>query len=118
MQTYVVIFITLFAAALAAVAQIFLKSGLKKELVTLKEIVNVVRERNVMVGIIIYFIGLVIYLYALKNAPLSIVYPTFGSVFIFTALLSALMLHERMGRIRVVGIALVFLGVILVSVTI
>ena len=118
MHTYVVIFITLVAAGLASVAQIFLKRGLRNELRNLHEILRAVKNRNVIAGIVIYFIGLAIYLYALKNAPLSIVYPTFGSVFIFTALLSAYTLKESIGGPRAAGIVLVFAGVLLVSITI
>ncbi|MCL4403687.1 MAG: EamA family transporter [Candidatus Marsarchaeota archaeon] len=118
MHIYIVIFITLVAAGLASIAQIFFKQGLKSELKTLREVVAVVKERNIVIGIIVYFSSLAIYLYALKSAPLSIVYPTFGSVFIFTALLSMWLLGERIGKRRVAGIVLVFLGVALVSITI
>lgn len=52
---------------------------------------------------------------ALTKLPLSIAFP-FGSIsFIFVAILSFLLLKERVCRQRWMGIALILLGVILVS---
>jgi uncharacterized membrane protein len=47
-----------------------------------------------------------------------VVYPTFASTFIFVALLSAVMLKERISALRAAGIVAIFIGISLVAVTI
>lgn len=55
---------------------------------------------------------------ALTKLPLSVAFP-FGSIaFVFVALLSFLILKEKVGRQRWMGIALILAGVVLVSVRI
>ena len=65
-----------------------------------------------------YFVSLVIYLYALSNAQLSIVYPTFASTFIFVTLLSVVALKEKVTGKRAAGILMVFFGIVIIALSI
>ncbi|MGC8478771.1 MAG: EamA family transporter [Candidatus Micrarchaeia archaeon] len=117
MDIYLVIFITLIAALIASFAQILFKRGMAKSLSGLREVLALFKRRNVLAGIGAYVVSLVIYLYALKSAPLSLVYPIFASSFVFTALFSSVFLKEKINAVRAAGVLLVFVGVAIIGIT-
>jgi drug/metabolite transporter (DMT)-like permease len=113
-----VIFITLVAALIASLSQILYKKGLTKKLSSIKDFIFALKERNVLIGMVGYLISLVVYLYALANAPLSVVYPVFASTFIFVAIFSSIFLKEQHSKLRYVGILFVFAGIAIIAVSI
>jgi drug/metabolite transporter (DMT)-like permease len=118
MNIYLVIFITLIASLLASLSQILFKTGMAKRLRSLSDMILQLKNRRVLLGLFGYGSSLVVYLYALSNSPLSIVYPVFASTFIFVALLSSIFLKERISALRATGIAVIFFGIALVAMTI
>ncbi len=74
-------------------------------------------NRNVMAGIIVYVVSLAVYLYALSAAPLSVVYPTFASTFIFITLLSHFYLKEKLSWTRIAGVLAIFVGIVVIATT-
>ena len=110
-----VIFITLLASLIASASQLLYKTGLGRRINRLGHFLELVHSRRIIAGGIGYIASLVIYLYALSNAPLSVVYPVFASSFIFTTLLSARMLGERFSARRGAGVLLVFIGVVIIA---
>jgi len=117
MNTYMVIFLTLFASMIASLSQVMFKKAITPN-ISLRGIIRLVTNKMVLIGGIGYIASLVIYLYALYNAPLSIVYPVFASVFIFIVVFSKLMLKEQINNLRYMGIAVIFIGIVIISVTI
>ncbi len=117
MNISIVIFITLVAAILASFSQLSYKKGLSSRLEKLTHIVKAIKNRYVLLGGFGYIMSLVIYLYALSKAQLSIVYPIFASTFIFVPILSATLLKEKMNAQRVFGITLIFIGILVVALT-
>jgi drug/metabolite transporter (DMT)-like permease len=113
----VVIFITLVAALMASFAQIMYKRGLTVKLRSVADFVALLRNKLVVAGLIVYILSLVIYLYGLSAAPLSVVYPTFASTFIFVTVISAVLLKEHINWKRALGILLIFLGVLIIAVS-
>jgi drug/metabolite transporter (DMT)-like permease len=118
LNIYVVIFITLVASLIASYAQLLFKTGLKKKMESIMDLISILRTPRVILGLLCYALSLLVYLFALSNAPLSVVYPTFASTFIFVALLSSVFLKERISPLRAAGIAIIFLGIITVAATI
>ncbi len=118
MNIYLVIFITLVASLMASSSQILFKTGMKKKLGSLADMIGLLKNRKVLLGFIGYASSLVVYLYALSSSPLSIVYPTFASTFIFVALLSSILLKEKISALRVIGVIVIFLGIALVALTV
>jgi uncharacterized membrane protein len=115
---YLIIFITLIAAIIVSFAQILFKSELEKGKMNVLQIIkSLFTNKRILLGIASYFASLVIYLYALSKAPLSVVYPIFASSFIFVALFSAKFLHEPLNMKRIIGIVLVFAGITLIAVS-
>ncbi len=113
-----VIFITLIAALITSFSQLAFKTGIRKRLRSLREIAGLAGNKRVVLGVMGYFAGLVVYLFALANAPLSIVYPTFASTFIFIAVISLALIKEKFSPLRIAGVLVIFAGIFLVSLTI
>ena len=117
MSIYVVIFITLVAALVASASQLLYKKGLKKEIGGMHDLLALARNKTVVAGGVGYISSLAIYLYAISQAPLSIVYPTFASSFIFVTLISVAVLKEKVGAMRIAGVALIFIGIGIIAIT-
>jgi drug/metabolite transporter (DMT)-like permease len=115
MNIYLVIFITLIAALIVSVSQFLFKKNLQTQLRGVKEIFGTLKNKYIIIGVIGYFLSLAVYLYALSNAPLSIVYPTFASTFIFITIISSVFLKEKLSSKRILGIALVFFGIVVIA---
>ncbi|MDE1822943.1 MAG: EamA family transporter [Candidatus Micrarchaeota archaeon] len=112
-----IVLATLGAAGLAAVAQYLFKRSVPKFNFRTREILGLAKSGRLLAGVFVYFVGLALYLYALGSGELSFVYPLFSSTFIFIALISVFVLRERMGIARLSGMALVLIGILLISST-
>ena len=117
MNISLVIFLTLFAALISSLAQLVFKKALGNRLEKKRDTLKLIRNRRIVAGVGIYFVALVVYLYALSAAPLSVVYPTFASTFIFIALISHFWLNEKLPAKRIAGVLLIFLGIVIVAST-
>ncbi len=117
MEAIAIIGITLFAALLASIAQYFFKKAMPHFKFNAKEILALFKNKTILLGILIYFIGLGIYLIALYHGQLSFVYPTFASSFVFTLLISKYMLGEKVNAARAIGIVLIVIGIIAIAFT-
>ncbi len=118
LDTYLVIFITFVAGLIASLSQLLFKRSMKGRIDGIRGIFKVARQRNALLGIAGYLAAFGIYLFALDNAPLSFVYPMFASTFVFVFLLSMFVLRERFSTSRGLGIALILIGIAIISTTI
>lgn len=109
---YVVI-LTVIAAAIVAFAQYLFKKSVPKFKFNASGILSLITNRKVVVGVLIYMVGLVFYLTALGSGELSFVYPAFSSTFIFVILISHFALNEKTGYRRIFGVLLIILGITL-----
>ena len=115
MIIYLVIFITLVAAFIAAVAQLVFKKEMVEPIHGMHGFIKLLRRPKVILGFGGYLLSLVVYLYALGKAPLSLVYPVFASTFIFIFIISAIFLGEKPTLKRAAGITLVFIGIAVIA---
>jgi multidrug transporter EmrE-like cation transporter len=67
------------------------------------------------VGMVCYGTSVCVWLAALSKAPVSTAYPMLSLGYVVVAVVSVLWLGESMGLAKVLGIALICVGVILVS---
>ena len=72
---------------------------------------------KVWVGSLCYLIPLLIWIYMLKKVDLSFLQPLFSLVYVVTPVLAVVFLHEQAPMLRWVGIAVIIVGVIIVSQT-
>ncbi|MDE1865077.1 MAG: EamA family transporter [Candidatus Micrarchaeota archaeon] len=116
MSIYEVMLLTLIAALISSLAQLSFKRSVKK-IDNLKHLLGLLRNRGVLLGLLGYVVGFLIYIVALSGGQLSAVYPVFASSFIFVTLISAKVLKERITLVRAVGVLLVFIGISIVAVS-
>ena len=117
MDMLVVIALTLISAMIAAFAQYVFKTSVPKFKFNARDVIGLARNRSVLFGLSAYVLSLAVYLVALHFGQLSYIYPVFASSFVFVFLISRYKLKEELTGMRMVGIALVVLGVVIVSLT-
>jgi drug/metabolite transporter (DMT)-like permease len=117
MNIYLVIFLTLVAALFTSYSQLLFKRGLKNKLNNLMDIINTLKNKIILLGLAGYFVGFVLYLIALKSSQLSIVFPIFASSFIFVTIISAVILKEKVSWKRILGVLLIFVGIVIIAIT-
>lgn len=104
-------------SAFLALAQYYMKLGVERlgdysmSWAFIKSLMN----WQLGLALLLYVIGMVIYLFMLKKYDLSIVYPLTSISYIFTILLAMFLLGETVSVVRWVGILLVMLGVGLIA---
>ena len=64
---------------------------------------------------ILYIVGMIIYMFMLKNYKLSVIYPLTSISYIFTMLLAMFLLGEAIPVVRWAGVFFVMLGVGLIA---
>ena len=107
-ETAVCVFIL--SVFLSSVSQIMLKMSSQKKYASLiKEYLNPM----VITAYIIFFSCTLIAMYSLKVVPLSAAPVLEASGFIFVAVLSRLFLKEHISKRKMLGLALIFIGIII-----
>jgi multidrug transporter EmrE-like cation transporter len=101
----IAVFLT-FTAFLAAVGQTLFKAGLQDPAMLVLLIT---------IGLAVYVVSTVYYLFALSKVHLSWAYGLTGLGYIFTVVLAYYALGESIPVMRWVGVAIIFIGVVLVG---
>ncbi len=77
---------------------------------------NFFRSRKLMLGVFMYLASAAIYIMALKNGDLTILYPMVATVYVWVSLLSVYVLKEKMNVYKWLGILAILVGVSFVGV--
>jgi uncharacterized membrane protein len=116
-----VIFVILAASITAAIGQLLLKMGMAGvghiDGIYLEKVIQMFTNPTVVVGLIVFGISTMFWLTALSRKDLSYVYPFIGINMVLVFLLSAVILHEELGIYRIIGMAVIVLGAVVVSQT-
>jgi len=64
----------------------------------------------------LYVISSLGYLLILKTTPLSILYPMTAITYLWTAIIAYILLKEKFTRTKIIGIALIILGIALMNI--
>lgn len=111
----------LFSVTLSACAQVLFKLGVTpvpgpaSDPSLVGTVIATLLRPGVLGGLALYGIGTLVWLRALAQTELSQAYPFVGLGFVMTAVLGHLMFNEALGPTRLIGIALVIAGVVLVG---
>lgn len=109
-----------FAAAIMSVglngvAQLFLKRGIS---IFPNEITDVSLEDffslDLFLGFFCYGLSIGLWLYVLKNAEVSVAYPTLAVGLVFTSLISIIVFQETVSLTKVAGLAFILVGVVFI----
>ena len=110
------------SVALNALAQLFLKIGMKKighfefSLPNFWSIgLRVSLEPYILGGIFFYIFSIFLWLLVLSRTEVSFAYPFLSLGYIFIAIMSYFFLSESIGLSRIIGICLICLGVIFIA---
>ncbi len=104
--------LVLFACLIGSFGPIYLKKSSKAFAFSIK---GTILNRNLIIGIISYGFGTILFIPALKGGDLSVLYPLVGTVYIWVSLLSIKMLKEKMNSMKWAGIAIIIVGVALIG---
>jgi drug/metabolite transporter (DMT)-like permease len=105
----------IFACILIATAQILFKKFLPNFELKIASIISVLLSPKIILGLFLYFLALLIYLYSLTKLQLNLAYPLLSFSFIFVTIFSFVFLKEKFTIKRLFGILLIILGVALVN---
>ena len=92
-------FILLLSSLSAAFGQIFLKKGSENIL-----------SLYMFVGVFLYFLGFILWVYCLSKTSLTIVYSFTLLTFLLVFMFSSFFLNEKINLITYLGIAFIFFG--------
>lgn len=117
LQSFIIVFSSVF---LSAVAQLSFKYGVTS--VDLDKYSNVLYKAwflltspYVLLGLILYGVGTVFWLFALKQLDLSLAYPFVGMSFLFVLIFSILFLNEPFSLHRLFGTLVIIAGIVILS---
>jgi drug/metabolite transporter (DMT)-like permease len=105
---------------LAATGQLYLKKGMNdvssnnENLFSQQGLLNTLFNKYVFLGLAIYILGTILWLFALAQLDLSLAYPLISIGYIITAVFAFVFLKENITLLRWGGIALVVLGSLLI----
>jgi drug/metabolite transporter (DMT)-like permease len=114
--------IAITSIALSVTAQFSLKAGMSQDRIrenlaqayTLRTLIYVFTDKFVLGGFMLYGLGAVVWLQVLSKWDVSKAYPLVGLGFAFT-LTIGFMVGEKVTILRVIGVALICIGVFMVG---
>ncbi len=105
------ILVVLFCALLGATGQIFFKLASKDITFSIHSIFN----WKLWVGLALYGIATVLFVFALKRGNLSVLYPIIATSYIWVVIFSKLFLGEPFPMYKWIGIILIIVGVAIIT---
>jgi len=112
-MTYVLIF---FNIMLLVVGQMLWKEGMNR--FEYNGIINTMKfifNPYIFLGLVLYAVATIIWLYLLKTAQFSLIYPLQSLAYIIGVIIACLLFKEPVSQLRWLGIAIIFLGVFVVA---
>jgi multidrug transporter EmrE-like cation transporter len=111
-KTWAIILVC-FCTLVTATGQILLK--IASDTLALN-LIKLITNYMLILGCIVYLVGAVMLIIALKGGELSILYPIFSLTFIWVTIASKFIFGELISPMKWVGIILIILGVSLIGV--
>ena len=96
------------ATVFGAFGPILLKKASAKKL---SSIGSLVKNYELFGGVLLYALGTLLFVPALKGGDLSVLYPFVALSYVWVSILSIKFLDEKMNRYKWIGILLIILGV-------
>lgn len=93
-------------------AQILYKSGADK---LSFDIISIITNWHIILGVVLYGLGAVLVVIALRGGEVTVLYPIITSSYIWVSIGSSYFFKETMGMFKWIGIFLIVLGIILIT---
>lgn len=113
MNNFFVIGLVILSTIISGFASIFLKKGSAK---LSRNIFKQIKNYELIFGLFLFLFATVFYVWALKQADLSLIYPITSFTYIWVALLSVYFLKEQMTLYKLLGIIFIIGGVFLITI--
>ncbi len=107
------ILLVLLCTIFTSAAQLFYKAGAPK---LSFDLVVLITNWQIITGLILYGIGAIILIVALKGADLSLLYPVIATSYIWVALFSVILFKESVPLSKLIGIFFIILGVVFMGI--
>ena len=104
--------LVLFGCLLTSLGPIMLKKASDKLSFKLKDLI---KSYYLMISLLFYGIGTIIFIVALKGGELSVLYPLVATTYVWVSLWSIKILNEEMNKKKWIGLILIIMGVIFIS---
>jgi drug/metabolite transporter (DMT)-like permease len=78
-------------------------------------IIDIIKNYFIIIGIILYLISAMFFLYLLRTEELSMLYPMTSLSYVFVTILSYYILKEKINFYKTLGIVSIIFGVVLVT---
>jgi len=103
---------------LSATGLLLIKMGTSDTSLVLQEgFFNLQTSPKFIIGLIIYICSFILSIYVIKHMKLSLFYPiATGSILLLVCVLSFLIIKESIGLYQVIGIALIFGGIVFLNI--
>lgn len=107
----------LFSMLFSVVGQFLFKKGLMGENLSFNfaSILKTFMSPYVLGGLVAYGLSTVVWLFVLKNFPLSVAYPSLALTYVIITGVSVLFLGEAINIIKILGLLLIISGVYLIN---
>lgn len=118
------LFIILSAVVIATSAQLFLKAGVEKVKVlnagqlfdgTLSSLISVLFNNYILLGLALYTIGALAWIWVLSKVDISYAYPFVSLGFVMTLFIGAFAFNETLSFGKVLGVTFIVLGCIIIA---
>lgn len=103
------IFLVIFVTFLTSTGQILYKLGADR--IIWEEIMSIVLNYHLILGVIIYLISAVLLIVAFKGGELSVLYPFIATSYVWVTLFAAFFLNELLNFYRWLGVGVIIIGV-------
>ena len=107
-----IILITAVAAFIGSIGQLEFKNGANNLQWDIKMLLT---NYHLIIGVSVYALSTLLYVYALSKGSLSILYPIIATSYIWTMLFSKIFLKEQVGLTSWAGVFFILLGVALIA---
>jgi drug/metabolite transporter (DMT)-like permease len=105
--------LVIIAVTVGAFGPIFLKRSSKT--FTLNPF-DMIKNYNLIIGVLFYAFGTVLFIPALKGGDLSVLYPLVSLSYVFVCIYSKWLLKEKMNKYKWAGILAILIGVSLIGI--
>lgn len=107
-----IILLTALSAFIGSIGQLEFKRGATDLQFDIKMLLT---NYHLIIGIAIYLVSTVIYVYALSKGQLSVLYPIIATSYIWTSIFAKIFLNEPVGTTSWIGIFFILLGIALIA---
>ena len=107
-----IILLTALSAFVGSIGQLEFKRGADNLQFDIKLLLT---NYHLILGVAVYAISTVLYIYALNKEQLSILYPIIATSYIWTTIFSKIFLKEPVGLTSWIGVFFILLGVTLIA---